>query len=55
MKHDQYHNNATYNSQTAWNANDTLPYKADNGLGCLLTTIIIISLIAAAAFYFGLF
>ena len=56
MKHDQYHNNATYNSQTAWNANDTNPtYKADNGLSCLVTTIIAISLIAGSLFYFGLF
>ena len=54
MKHDQYHTNATYNSQTAWNAKDTLPYKTDNGMGCLLSVIIFLSLAIAIVWYNGL-
>ena len=52
-KYNQYKAQAVYDN-SGWNDKTSPTYKANNGMGCLLTVVIAISLIAAAAFYFGI-
>ena len=53
-KYNQYKAQAVYDN-SGWDDKTNPTYKADNGLSCLVTTIIVLSLIVASAFYFGLF
>ena len=53
-KYNQYKAQAVYDN-SGWDDKTSPTYKANNGYGCLITTIIAISLIAGSLFYFGLF